>query len=70
VAVVRFFDGITFDCVGVPVPELELEELELDELELEEPEPGGGRHGGTISVVTLEFAGSTSWFCGCAPAAA
>jgi hypothetical protein len=39
-------------------PALELE-LELDEL-LELLELEGGRHGGTIRVATLLFAGSTS----------
>jgi hypothetical protein len=67
---VAFLDGIT-------ASELVVEELdELDELELlellddEEELIGGGRHGGTISVTTLLLAGSTSWSCGEAPAAA
>jgi hypothetical protein len=59
VAVVLFADGITF--VWLP-PELELLELlELLLLELLlELELGDGRHGGTISVVTLLLAGRTS----------
>ena len=67
-ATVLFADGTTVDCVG---PELELLELELLELlelllllELDD-----GRHGGTMSVTTLLLAGSTSSFCGAAPAA-
>jgi hypothetical protein len=48
-----FFDGITFVWL-VPGALLELLELEL-ELEL-----AGGRHGGTINVVTELLAGSTS----------
>jgi len=52
---VPFLEGITFDWLGAAL-ELELE-LELELLELE---PAGGRHGGTISVVTLLLAGSTS----------
>jgi hypothetical protein len=62
-----FADGITVDCVG---PELELLELlELLLLLLLLLELADGRHGGTISVVTLLLAGSTSSFCGVAPAA-
>ena len=57
-----FFEGMTLDWLGVG---LELE-LELDESL--DPEPDGGRHGGTIKVVTLLFAGRTSWSCGEAPA--
>ena len=49
---------------GITASWLEVDELEeLDELELlDELEElcGGGRHGGTISVVTLLLAGSTS----------
>lgn len=56
-----FLDGITLDCVGCWL-ELELE-LELELLEL----LGGGRQGGTISVVTLLLAGSTSWSCAVEP---
>lgn len=67
-ATVAFLDGITFDWLVGPEAELELEELLLEELELELELGGGGRHGGTISVVTLLLAGSTSWFCGVAPA--
>jgi hypothetical protein len=53
-------DGITFAWLG-PELELLLELLELLELELELLlEPGGGRHGGTISVTMLLLAGSTS----------
>jgi hypothetical protein len=64
---VAFLDGITAS--ELVVEELdELEELEL--LELLELLGGGGRHGGTISVVTLLLAGSTSWSCGAAPVAA
>ncbi len=67
-ATVFFADGITVDCVG---PELELLELlELLLLLLLLLELADGRHGGTISVVTLLFAGRTSSFCGVAPAAA
>jgi hypothetical protein len=64
VATVPFFDGITLDWLGAAL------ELELDELLLElllELELGGGRHGGTISVVTLLLAGSTSWSCAVTP---
>jgi hypothetical protein len=54
--VVLFADGITFVWLGPGLELLELLELLLElELELE-----GGRHGGTISVVTLLLAGSTS----------
>ena len=61
-----FFDGITLDWLGAG-PELELElELELDEL----LEPAGGRHGGTISVVTLLLAGRTNWSWAVAPVVA
>lgn len=67
-ATVLFADGTTVDCVG---PELELLELlELLLLLLLLLELDGGRHGGTISVVTLLLAGRTSSFCGVAPAAA
>lgn len=48
---------MTFDWLGVA---LELLELELEELLLLELELGGGRHGGTISVLTLLLAGRTS----------
>jgi len=65
VAKVPFFDGITVAVVeGLLELELELE-LELDEL----LEVGGGIHGGTTSVVTLLFAGSTSCSTGEAPVA-
>jgi hypothetical protein len=64
---VAFLDGITAS--ELVVAELdELEELELL-LELLEELIGGGRQGGTISVVTLLLAGSTSWSCGDAPVA-
>jgi hypothetical protein len=60
VATVLFLEGITFAWLG-PELELLLELLELLELELELlPDPGGGKHGGTIKVVTLLLAGSTS----------
>ena len=55
-ATVAFLDGITASWLEVDELE-ELDELELDELE---ELCGGGRHGGTISVVTLLLAGSTS----------
>jgi hypothetical protein len=58
-------EGITVDCVG---PELELLEL-LELLLLLLLELADGRQGGTISVATLLLAGSTSSFCGVAPAA-
>lgn len=68
-ATVAFFDGITDSWLVLELAELELLELLelLDELLLELG--GGGRQGGTISVTTLLLAGSTSWSCGCAPAA-
>jgi hypothetical protein len=68
VATVAFFDGITASWLVLDeLDELdELEELELLEL-LDDELGGGGMHGGTIRVVTLLLAGSTSWSCGCAP---
>jgi hypothetical protein len=59
-------DGITDSWLVLDELDELLELLELPELlEL----CGGGRHGGTISVVTLLLAGSTSWSCGEAPVA-
>jgi hypothetical protein len=66
---VAFLDGITAS--ELVVEELdELDELLEELLELLEELGGGGKHGGTISVVTLLLAGSTSWSCGAAPVAA
>lgn len=65
-ATVFFADGITVDWVGPELELLELLELLLLLLLLELAD---GRHGGTISVVTLLLAGRTSSFCGVAPAA-
>jgi hypothetical protein len=58
VATVAFLDGITASWLDVDELE-ELDELELLDDELEEL-AGGGKQGGTISVVTLLLAGSTS----------
>lgn len=66
VAVVRLRDGMTVELLGLALLEL-LDELELLELELL-LDVGGAVHGGTISVRMLLLAGSTSWFCGVAPA--
>jgi hypothetical protein len=55
VAIVLSFDGITVPWVP---PELLDEPPELDDDSV---------HGGTISVVRLLFAGTTSWFCGLEP---
>jgi len=57
--VLRLLDGST--ALWLP-PALELLELLLELLELDEV-----THGGTINVVTLLLAGTTSWFCGAPP---
>ena len=57
-ATVLFLDGITLVWVGAALELLELLEELLELLELLELD--GGKHGGTISVVTLLLAGSTS----------
>jgi hypothetical protein len=64
VATVLSFDGT----IVVWLVEELLEDEELDELELDDEE-AGVMHGGTISVRTLELAGTTSWFDGFAPEA-
>jgi hypothetical protein len=65
VATVLSFDGT----IVVWLEEELDDDEELEELEELEDELAGVMHGGTISVSTLELAGTTSWFDGCAPEA-
>jgi hypothetical protein len=60
---------LSFDGTIVVWLVTELDEDELDEEELELEELAGVMHGGTISVSTLELAGTTSWFEGLEPEA-
>jgi hypothetical protein len=60
-----FFDGTSV--VELGDDELE-EDDEEDELDEELDDIAGITHGGTISVDTLELAGTTSWLVGWAPA--
>lgn len=70
-AVVPLFDGTTVVWLEPDPPEPLLEPpLEPLEPPLEPPpdeEDDGIVHGGTISVLTLELAGRTSWSCGDEP---